>query len=286
MLGLALGLLAPQTAPPRSVTVKHTARALQPGELVVLTIVTAQAVSQLQVRAFDQEFAPFAVDERTWKALIGIDLDVKPGSYLVAVSTPAGDVRASHSLAVVAKKFPTRRLTVDESFVNPPPEALERIQRDAEDLEKIWSSSAAERFWQDFFLRPVPDKSNSAFGKRSVFNGQPRSPHGGADFLSPSGRPIVSPSRARVALARDLYYTGNTVILDHGAGLFSIFAHLSVIKVKEDEIVTSGQALGKVGATGRVTGPHLHWAVRLNGTRIDPLALLALLGKPTAGSED
>ena len=136
----------------------------------------------------------------------------------------------------------------------------------------------ATRLWQDGFVRPVPDEANSAFGTRSVFNGQPRSPHGGADFLSPSGRPIAAPSGGRVALARDLYYTGNTVILDHGLGLFSMFAHLSVINVKDGDVVTSGQVLGEVGATGRVTGPHLHWTVRLNGTRIDPLSLLSVLG--------
>jgi len=279
VLALAFGLAVPQTAPP--VTVTHAARALQPGELVVLTMTLAQPATQLQVRAFDRAFVPFSVDPRTWKVLIGIDLDVQPGTYPVSISASVSgaDVRASHSLVVVVKTFPTRRLTVDESFVNPPPEAVERIQRDARDLEQVWRTPAGERLWQDAFVRPVPDPSNSAFGTRSVFNGQPRSPHGGADFLSPSGRPIGAPSRSRVALARDLYYTGNTVILDHGLGLFSMFAHLSVIKVKDGDVVTAGQVIGEVGATGRVTGPHLHWTVRLNGTRVDPLSLLALLGE-------
>jgi murein DD-endopeptidase MepM/ murein hydrolase activator NlpD len=280
ILALALASALPQSAPP-AISVARSARALQPGELVVLTVATIEPARVLHVRAFDKTFLPFATDGdgRTWKVLVGIDLDVKPGTYSVSISTDAAaPARATHTLVVRAKAFPTRRLTVDEAFVNPPPAALERIQQDARDLEQVWNGSAAERLWTSGFVRPVPDESNSAFGTRSVFNGQPRSPHGGADFLSPAGRRIASPNAGRIAIARDLYYTGNTVIIDHGLGLFSMLAHLSVINVREGDVVKAGQVLGEVGATGRVTGAHLHWAVRLNGTRVDPLSLLALMG--------
>jgi murein DD-endopeptidase MepM/ murein hydrolase activator NlpD len=107
----------------------------------------------------------------------------------------------------------------------------------------------------------------------------PRSPHGGADFPSASGTPIVAPNGGRVVLAKNLYFTGNTVVLDHGLGLLSLLAHMSAIDVKEGDVVTAGKVVGKVGATGRVTGPHLHWAVRLGGARIDPVAVLTLLGR-------
>jgi murein DD-endopeptidase MepM/ murein hydrolase activator NlpD len=106
-----------------------------------------------------------------------------------------------------------------------------------------------------------------------------RNPHSGADFPSPAGTPIAAPSAGRVVLARDLYFSGNTVILDHGLGLFSLLAHMSVVDVREGDLVPSGKVVGNVGATGRVTGPHLHWAVRLNGARVDPMAVLALLGR-------
>jgi murein DD-endopeptidase MepM/ murein hydrolase activator NlpD len=270
------------TAAPPAIKITHAARSLQPGELVVLTIVTPKPSTSIEVRALERVFPAYSVDESTWKALVGIDLEVKPGRYSVTVSSVskvAGEkARGTHTLVVTAKAFPTRQLTVDPAFVEPPPEAVERIQRDARDLDQVWKSSGQERLWQDGFVRPVPDDANSAFGTRSVFNGQPRSPHSGADFKSPSGRPIAAPSRGRVALARDLYFTGNTVILDHGLGLFSMFAHLSAINVKDGDVVTSGQIIGEVGATGRVTGPHLHWTVRLSGTRIDPLSLLSVLG--------
>ena len=127
-------------------------------------------------------------------------------------------------------------------------------------------------------MRPVPGVANSAFGTRSVFNGKPRNAHGGADFLSPAGTPVQSPNAGRIAIARALYFSGNTVVIDHGLGLFSMLAHLSTIDVHEGDMVTAGEVIGQVGATGRVTGPHLHWAVRANDARIDPLSLMALLG--------
>jgi murein DD-endopeptidase MepM/ murein hydrolase activator NlpD len=274
---LALQVAVPQTPAP-AIAVARSARAVQPGEIVVLTITTADPAKGLEVRAFERSFQAYSVDARTWRVLVGIDLDVQPGRHAVSiVASGTKPARTSHTLQVQARAFATRNLTVDPNFVNPPPEAVERIQRDQRDLDLVWKSSSAERLWQDGFVRPVPDDSNSAFGTRSVFNGQPRSPHGGADFLSPAGRPIAAPNGGRVALAKDLYYTGNTVILDHGLGLFSMFAHLSAISVKEGDVVKSGQVVGEVGATGRVTGPHLHWAVRLAGARVDPLSLLAVV---------
>ena len=132
--------------------------------------------------------------------------------------------------------------------------------------------------WTGPFVRPVPGAANSAFGTRSIFNGVPRNAHGGADFLSPGGTPIHAPNDCRIVVARSLYFSGNTVVIDHGLGLFSMLAHLSAIDVQEGGRVTAGQVIGQVGATGRVTGPHLHWAVRAGGARVDPLSLLALLG--------
>jgi murein DD-endopeptidase MepM/ murein hydrolase activator NlpD len=167
---------------------------------------------------------------------------------------------------------------VDEGFVNPPPAVEARIQEEAAELGRIWTSSTPERLWEAPFVRPVPGQANSAFGTRSVFNGQPRSPHGGADLLSPSGTPIHAPNAGRAVLARDLYFTGNTVIIDHGLGVYSMLAHMSELSVGQGDVVKAGQVVGLVGATGRVTGPHLHWAMRVGGARVDPLSVLALLG--------
>jgi murein DD-endopeptidase MepM/ murein hydrolase activator NlpD len=128
----------------------------------------------------------------------------------------------------------------------------------------------------------VPQPANSAFGTRSVFNGEPRSPHAGTDFLSPAGTRIKAPNAGRVMIARELFFSGNTVVIDHGLGLFSLLAHLSRIDVHEGDLVERGALVGLVGATGRVTGPHLHWAVRAGDARVSALSLLALAGGPPA----
>ena len=185
---------------------------------------------------------------------------------------------AVYTLLVRPRKFRTRRLTVNPDFVTPPASARERINRESALLNEVFRDSSATRLWTSAFVRPVPDEANSAFGTRSIFNGTPRNQHNGADFMSKAGAPIHAPNAGRIVIARDLYFSGNTVVIDHGLGLFSTLAHLSAFAVKEGDRVTAGQVVGEVGATGRVTGPHLHWAVRASGARIDPLSLLALLG--------
>jgi murein DD-endopeptidase MepM/ murein hydrolase activator NlpD/inorganic pyrophosphatase len=273
-------LLAITVTPAVSLTVLEDARSLRPGELVVLTVTADAALDDVRARGFDRALPAYRVDARTWRVLAGIDLEAKAGTYLVKIEAgpAATPVRATHSLVVQARTFPTRRLTVDEAMVNPPASALPRIAEESKLFERVWSASAPEKLWTDAFIRPVTDPANSAFGTRSILNGVPRNPHSGADFLSGTGTPIKAPNAGRIIIARDLYFSGGTVVIDHGLGVFSQVAHLSAIDVKEGDVVAAGQVVGKVGATGRVTGPHLHWAVRVGGARIDPLSLLAMLG--------
>jgi murein DD-endopeptidase MepM/ murein hydrolase activator NlpD len=248
---------------------------------VVFTATTPQPVDAMQARAFGRDLPTFPLDATRWRALLGIDVDTKPGSYEVSfVATSDGQtITATTELDITPGEFGRRVLKVDNAFVNPPPPVIARIMREAAELEQLWMQSDPRRLWDAGFLRPVPGRANGAFGSRSIFNGQPRQPHGGADFLSPAGTPIQAPNSGRVVLARDLYFTGNTVVIDHGLGVFSLLAHLSVMDVHQGELATQGQTIGRVGATGRVTGPHLHWAVRINGARVDPLAILATVGQ-------
>ena len=281
-LGSGWSQTAGQTPAPARFVIALSARAMQPGELVVLTITAPEAVSAVHVRAFDRDVPAFRIDPGTWRALVGIDLDVKPGTYAATANAAHGSTRlsATRDVVVRSKRFPTRTLTVDPSFVTPPTEMEARIVREAAELEAIWKQSSPTRLWTKPFVRPVRAAPNSAFGSRSVFNGEPRNPHGGADFPSATGTRILAPNAGRIVLARDLYFSGNTVIIDHGLGLFSTLAHLSAFDVHQGDVVSAGQLIGKVGATGRVTGPHLHWAVRLGDARVDPLAVIALLGPP------
>jgi murein DD-endopeptidase MepM/ murein hydrolase activator NlpD len=254
------------------------ARTIQPGELIVLTVTSSRPLDETSVHGFGRKVPAFSVGAQTWQALIGIDVDVRPARYTLRVDARSNS-RAYHdtiALQVVSRKFPTRRLTVDPSFVNPPPAATTRIADEARLLNKLWATSAPSRRWSGLFVRPVPGSSTSRFGSRSIFNGVPRAPHTGEDFAGAEGTPVIAPNAGRVALAQDLYFSGNTVVIDHGLGLFSLLAHLSAIDVKQGEQVTRGQRIGGLGATGRVTGPHLHWAVRINGARIDPSSLLAM----------
>jgi murein DD-endopeptidase MepM/ murein hydrolase activator NlpD len=193
------------------------------------------------------------------------------------VITPAGGppITASRAFVVAAKRFPTRRLRVAPQYVDPPANEVARIVNEAATLNAIYEQATAPREWPRAFRTPIDVPANSAFGTRSVFNGQERSPHSGADFPAPAGTPVTAPGAGVVALAAPLYFTGNTVVIDHGMGVVSVLAHLSAMSVSTGDGVKAGQLVGRVGATGRVTGAHLHWSVRLNGARVDPLSLIA-----------
>ncbi len=264
--------------------VAHVARSLQPGEVVQLRFRSPRSLEKAEVRVFDRTFPFYRDDDGIWRSLVGIDLSTKPGNYVAKIYgwDAQGQYSHSHALDVKSKQFPTRRLTVDEKFVNPPKEALARIRRESKRISEIFAGVTEQRLWRGSFQRPVPGPANSSFGKRSILNGQPRNPHTGTDFDSPAGTPVVAPNAGKVVLADDLYYSGNTVVLDHGQGLYSYFAHLSEIDVEEGAEVSSGQVVGKVGATGRVTGPHLHWTLRLVRTRVDPLSLIEVLESDAA----
>jgi murein DD-endopeptidase MepM/ murein hydrolase activator NlpD len=263
------------------VEVRHYARSLQPGEVVRVTATFSRPVSAVRADAFGSvvPFQPTS-DQRIWSGLVGIDLDVEIGEHLVSIlgTSPDGTTaRTGHPLAVIFKEFATRRLTVAPEYVTPPDEVIERIQREGARTTKLFNTQTPIAHWRGAFLRPVTGEATSAFGRRSVFNGQARSPHSGADFRASKGTPVKAPNSGVVVLANDLYFSGNCVIIDHGLGLYSFFAHLSRIGVGEGDRVASGDIIGDVGATGRVTGPHLHWTVRLNTARVDPLSLMAVL---------
>ncbi len=272
---LALVLAAPV------IDVNVSARSIRPGELVVLTLTLDEQAAGVTVRAFGNPVPVYRLRAGVWQALVGIDLDRKPGTYAVAVEAHVGQavIRGEEMLAVKPRTFATRTLRVDPEFVNPPEALLARIEGEAAFIRDVTARSATDRLWSEPFVRPVREPANSRFGTRSVFNGEKRRPHGGADFLSPEGTIVRAPNAGRVAAARELFFTGNTVIIDHGMGVVSLLAHLSAMDVREGDVIAAGQVIGRVGATGRVTGPHLHWGVTVVGARVDPLSILALIGQ-------
>jgi len=281
-VALAGMCVATEAGAAEAIHIATAARSLRQGDVVLFTASTIEPLDALRARALDRDVATFRIDSQTWQALLGIDLETKAGMYVVSFEGVSGGhaVTATTTMAIKPRVFGTRVLIVDDTFVNPPGPLLARITEEAAELNRLWTQSTPSRLWSDSFVRPVPGPANGAFGTRSIFNGERRQPHGGADFLSPAGTPVRAPNSGRVVLARNLYFTGNTVVIDHGLGLFSLMAHLSVVDVQEGDSVNRGETVGAVGATGRVTGPHLHWAVRMNAARVDPLAVLAIRGLP------
>ncbi|MBI3896138.1 MAG: M23 family metallopeptidase [Acidobacteria bacterium] len=277
---LALSSIAAPQLNDSGLAISHEARALQPGEVVLLTVRSSAPIQSVQGKAFGKDVFFFPDGEATlWRGLIGIDLGASPKNYPVQLAITRLDgknLQAHYDLVVKDKSFPTRRITVQEQYVNPPAEELERIQREDKKVAAIFATVSPERQWAGNFLRPVPGEATSSFGVRSILNGQPRSPHSGTDFRGEAGTPVKAPNTGKVVLADNLYFSGNVVILDHGWGMYSYFAHLSRFIVSEGDSVTPGQIIGYVGATGRVTAPHLHWSLRLAGARVDPLSLLAV----------
>ncbi len=261
---------------PARIDLALVARAIQPGEVIRVDVTCACGSVAPRAAVLDGDIPlARAPDGTRWLGLIGIDLDVEPGEYSLVVSAPhlRPPPAREMSLRVEPKQFRTRTLRVAPEYVDPPAPVVDRILREAARLNGIYKT-ITPRVWDRAFVLPLMTQPSSNFGSRSVFNGQPRSPHAGIDFGSPTGTVVTAPASGTVVVADDLYFTGNTVVLDHGGGLFSIFAHFSALTVEEGERVDVGAALGRVGATGRVTGPHLHWSVRLNGARVDPLSLI------------
>ncbi len=214
-------------------------------------------------------------------ALLGVDLEKAPGKYEfpVAAKLKSGEkVSCKATIEVKEGHFATESLTVKKQFVEPNPEQEARALEETKRLREIYDLVTPERLWNGRFRMPLDgDFKGSNFGKRRVLNGHPGSPHGGVDFPAPTGTPVHAAQKGRVVLAEDLYFSGNTVIVDHGLGIYTFYCHFSEIDAKVGDEVVAGTPIGKVGATGRVTGPHLHWGLQVQHTRVNALELLTVL---------
>jgi murein DD-endopeptidase MepM/ murein hydrolase activator NlpD len=229
---------------------------------------------------WDERRVPLVRDADGWLAVIGVDLDAAPGAHALVVERDfgaAGTRSEEGQVQVSAKQFPTTELTVEPGYVELSPENQERAAREARETAAIYATLTPERYWSEAFAVPIPGTTGgNNFGHRRVFNGQSRDPHSGADLRATTGTPIHAANRGRVVLAKDLFFSGNAVFLDHGQGVYTVYLHLSEIRVEPGQMLEKGELLGLAGATGRVTGPHLHWGVRVQDARVDPFSLLRL----------
>lgn len=206
-------------------------------------------------------------------ALVPVDIETPPEDYEVIVKHKSE--MQYLSVRVKLYDFPTQEITLPEEKVILSPENQERVEREYLLLEKIWADSTA-RAWSGSFISPTDTAVSEGFGIRRIINGKKTSIHRGVDYKGERGTPVKAINAGRAALAEDLFYGGNTLIIDHGAGLFSIYMHLSRFNLSQGEVISKGQVIGFVGNTGRVTGPHLHIGVKLHGVSVNPLSLFKL----------
>jgi murein DD-endopeptidase MepM/ murein hydrolase activator NlpD len=213
-------------------------------------------------------------------ALAGIDVDAKPGkaAWRVSVVDASGvPRRAAGSLVIRSRTFPVQRLTLPTPMVDLSPEAERRAATEALRLRTLYETVTPERLWHGSFTRPVGgDLPGEGFGSRRIINGHPRMPHTGVDFAAERGAVVVAANRGRVVLVGDFFFAGRLVVLDHGLGLYTLYFHLDRADVGEGTLVERGDRIGIVGATGRATGPHLHWGAQLGTSRVDPTTLLSV----------
>jgi murein DD-endopeptidase MepM/ murein hydrolase activator NlpD len=213
-----------------------------------------------------------------WRALVGVDLEQAASDYKFNVtgkSASGAAIACEAPIAVRVGKFPTERLKVAPNFVEPNPEQAAKAAEDQKKLRAIYATVTPEKLWTGAFRIPLDGvKTGGNFGKRRVLNGKSNSPHSGVDLPSPTGTPVHAAQSGRVILAEELYFAGNTVIIDHGFGIYTLYGHFSEIDAKVGDEVKVGDVIGKVGATGRVTGPHLHWGLEVDRARVNAMEIV------------
>jgi murein DD-endopeptidase MepM/ murein hydrolase activator NlpD len=278
----------PQTCGP-GVTLKLSAPSSSQGSLLLLEVRGRKPLAEVTAE-WNSKSVPFwqvpsgtdssrvAADLR--EAILGVDLEKAPGTYPLVIhvqATGGKPTACTLQIPIRAGKFATERLQVGKEFVEPSPEQIQRANEERDKLRAIFDQVTPEKLWDGDFRVPLDGVTTGGnFGKRRVLNGQAGSPHGGVDFPALTGTPIHAAQSGQVALAQELFFSGNTVVVDHGLGIYTFYGHLSEIDVKTGDELHSGQVLGKVGATGRVTGPHLHWGLTIERARVNPLQLVKL----------
>lgn len=259
------------------------------GQVIVVKVPGVTDATRVRGTFLDRT-VPFFPEPRDrenpgYVGLLGIDLQDEPGTHELAVDVQAGETtrRLSYHVLVIRQAFPVERLKLPKNKVDLSRKALARWKAEQVQVRKALAEDSAMRLWQTGFLEPVKGRRTGVFGSVRVMNGKPRNPHSGEDIGAPAGTDVIASNDGVVRLTVDHIFSGRGVFLDHGLGLYSMYFHLSEILVNDGDLVKAGDVIGKVGATGRATGPHLHWGAKLNGARINPYALLDLPFPPHSG---
>ena len=276
LLTLPLAASAEKTA---IQTVSWTPAQLATGSPCLFTIHLEGVPSSVHARWMDHEIVFFPGAPHTWYGLAGVDVEAKPGEYKLAIEADLPDgkaIREERTVLVEPAKYKTEVLHVPDRYVQPDPETLRRIDAEKEIKKAAFAHEIAEPEWSGKFVPPIDTSVSEGFGTRRTFNGKLASVHRGLDYHAKPGSPVTAANSGEVVLARELFYEGNCVIIDHGQQFMTLYMHLSKLEVKEGDKVEKGQQIGLSGATGRATGPHLHVAARWQGAYLDPAQLWTL----------
>lgn len=251
------------------------------GGLLELTVKSADPVDDLKADWAGTEVRFWSDPQRVQHALLGVDLEKIPGKYDLKLSGQFGSshepLRCSSEVDVTTGHFAVESLKVAPGFVELSPDDRARADKEGQHIHEIWARITPERLWTGRFRMPLDgNRTGHNFGKRRVLNGKPQSPHTGLDIGAPAGTPIHASQCGHVVLAENLFFSGNTVIIDHGLGVYTFYGHMKSMKVAEGDDVNVGSVIGEVGATGRATGPHLHWTLIVDGARVNPLGIVRL----------
>ena len=252
------------------------------GQIIVLKVMSDESITRVQGKflgrsiSFFQDTRPH--EPHGYVGLVGIDLQDEPGTHELTVEVKAGEHSRtlSYQVLVMKEKFKVEHLKLPQDKVDLDDKAVARWKAEQAQVKDALANDSPMRLWQPGFIEPVNGKRTGIFGSVRIMNGQPRNPHNGEDIGAPLGTDVLATNDGIVRLTVEHFFSGKGLFLDHGLGFYSMYFHLSEVFVKDGELVKAGQVIGKVGATGRATGPHLHWGVKLNGARVNPYALLDL----------
>jgi len=259
------------------VKVSWSPQTVKQGEVLCVTVRPEAEVASITGDLDGSPIYFYKQKRRRLAGIVGVDLATAPGRHDLRVEVKDSDGRSFEQVFQVQVEpggFEVQHLTLPQELVDLKGEALRRVLADNKRLIKIFNQVRPEQLWHHSFISPVDGPITSSFGLRRVINGQDRSPHSGVDIGAPVGAEVASCNDGIVVLVQELYLCGKTIIIDHGCGLYSMYFHLSETRVHGEDQVGVGDCIGLVGATGRVTGPHLHWGIRLLGARVDPYSLL------------
>lgn len=270
-----------------SIAVELSQERVKDGAVVFVKITTPGiSVKKIFGKFLDKDVPAFVLEKSgesqvgQYGMVFGVPYLLPPGRKKVDVVIEDGSGKPqtlTRFIHVVPGKYRSEKLKVEPRQVSPTPEDMQRIEKENQIVASVYQKLTLEKMWSDKFILPVESAVTSEFGTKRVFNGEMKSFHKGVDLRAPEGTPIHAPAAGRIAMAKDLFFTGNTILIDHGYGIVTLYAHLSELKVKEGDLVKPDSVLGLSGQTGRAAGPHLHWGAIIQNVKVNPLDLIKVV---------